>query len=248
MWAAKESPWSRRVKKQDNPAEKNGSDEQSDTSNIETRTDFFGRPPLLESEDAAKYDELLARVTETVRPSDWIEKIWIQDIVDLSWGVWRLRRLKMNLHIASIPDAIAKMLVRPGKPEFITDVEGESGIVFAGRIFPAEAQELAQKWAAKDPSAVEEVKRLLAAHGQSMDTVEVRALVLALDSIERIDRSIMNMEMRRNAALREIDRRRDHKAFAKNLQSAMREVKEAELMQSQPKAITSSDMGDKEAA
>jgi hypothetical protein len=236
------------VKKQDNPTEKNGFDEQSDTSNIEARIDFFGRPPLLESEDAAKYDELLARVTETVRPSDLIEEIWIQDIVDLSWEVWRLRRLKMNLHIASIPDAIAKMLVRPGKPEFITDVEGESGIVFVGRIFPTEAQELAQKWAAKDPSAAEEVKGLLAAHGQSMDTVEVRALVLALDSIERIDRSIMNMEMRRNAVLREIDRRRDHKAFAKNLQSAMREVKEAELMQSQPKTITSSDMGDKEAA
>jgi len=236
------------VKKQNNPTKKNGSDEQTVTSNIGTRIDFFGRPPLLESEDAAKYDELLARVTETVRPSDWIEEIWIKDIVYLSWEVWRLRRLKMNLHVASIPDAIAKMLVRPGKLELITDAEGEEGVAFVGRIDPPDAEALAQKWAAKDPSAVDEVKELLAAHGQTMDTVEVRALVLALDSIERIDRSIMNMEMRRNAVLREIDRRRDHKAFAKNLQSAMCEVKEAELIQSQPKAITSSDMGDKEAA
>jgi hypothetical protein len=233
--------------KQNNPTEKDGSNEQTATSNIETRINFFARPPLLESEDPKAYDRLLDRVSDAVRPSDWIEEIWVQDVVDLSWEVLRGRRFKINLLTASIPDVIAKILVRPGKFEYFTDQEGESGLRQVGHIDESDAKELAQKWAAKDPAALEEVNEMLAAKGQTMDTVEVRALVLALDSIETIDGLIMSAEIRRNAAFREINRHRDHKAFAKNLRDAIHEVDEAELIQSQPKAITS-DMKDKEAA
>jgi hypothetical protein len=235
------------VQKQNNPTKKNGSDEQTATSNIETRIDFFARPPLLESEDPKDYDRLLDRVSDAVRPSDWLEEIWVQDAVDLSWEVVRGRRFKINLLTASIPDAIAKILVRPGKLEHFTDEEGGSDFHEVGRIDEWDAKELAQKWAAKDPAALEEVNKMLAAKGQSMDTVEVRALVLVLDAIETIDRGIMSAEIRRNAALREINRHRDHKAFAKNLRDAIHAVDKAELIQSQPKAITS-DMKDKEAA
>ena len=67
---------------------------------------FAGPPPLTtaESERAAGYDDLLARVTETLQPSDVLEHIWIRDIVDLAWEVFRLRRIKVEHLSAEAPD------------------------------------------------------------------------------------------------------------------------------------------------
>jgi hypothetical protein len=43
----------------------------------------FGPPPLIEGEDSAAYDELLARVSTAVKPADILEDIWVRDFVDL---------------------------------------------------------------------------------------------------------------------------------------------------------------------
>src|SRR2546422_507270 len=71
-----------------------------------------GPPPLTaaERERAAGYDELLARVSETLQPSDVIEHIWIRDIVDLAWDVFRLRRFKVDLMAAASWEGMAKVL------------------------------------------------------------------------------------------------------------------------------------------
>jgi hypothetical protein len=55
---------------------------------------LFGPPPLIEGENAADYDELHARVFDAVRPTDFIVKIWIRDIVDGTWTIIRLRRIQ----------------------------------------------------------------------------------------------------------------------------------------------------------
>jgi hypothetical protein len=61
----------------------------------------FGLPPLLGSEKHTDYEELFAKISEAVKPADILEEIWICDIADLTWEVWRLRRLKANLIDAS---------------------------------------------------------------------------------------------------------------------------------------------------
>ncbi len=62
---------------------------------------FFGPPALIDGEDPAAYDELLARVSGAVKPSDILEEIWVRDVVDLVWGALRLRRLKADLIAAN---------------------------------------------------------------------------------------------------------------------------------------------------
>jgi hypothetical protein len=52
---------------------------------------------------------LLARVTETLKPADVLEHIWLRDIVDLSWEVFRLRRLKVELMSAAAWEGVAKV-------------------------------------------------------------------------------------------------------------------------------------------
>ena len=46
---------------------------------------FLAPPPLSEGEDAASYDDLLARISGTLKPADILEEIWVCDVVDLVW-------------------------------------------------------------------------------------------------------------------------------------------------------------------
>ena len=61
------------------------------------RLALFGPPPLLEGEDAAAYDQLLARICAVVKPVDIIDEMYIADVVSLEWEVLRWRRLKSSL-------------------------------------------------------------------------------------------------------------------------------------------------------
>jgi len=71
-----------------------------------------------------------------------------------------------------------------------------------------EAQELTQKYRGREPATVEFIDKLLAAAGRNFHSLTAQALAQELDCIERIDRLITNAENRRDASLREIDRRR----------------------------------------
>jgi hypothetical protein len=70
------------------------------------------------------------------------------------------------------------------------------------------AQELTQKYGRREPATVKFIDKLLAAAGESMGSLMIKALPEELDNIERIDRLITLAENRRDASLREIDRRR----------------------------------------
>src|SRR4051812_45279859 len=58
---------------------------------------FFGPPALVAVDDADAYRELLKQVTQTVQPADMFEQIWIRDVVDLTWEIFRWRRAKAKL-------------------------------------------------------------------------------------------------------------------------------------------------------
>jgi hypothetical protein len=75
-----------------------------------SRLAFLGPPPLIDGEDSNAYDELLARVSGAVKPSDIFEEIWVCDIVDLTWEVFRLRRLKASFLTVAMSDGVMKVL------------------------------------------------------------------------------------------------------------------------------------------
>ena len=110
------------------------------------------------------------------------------------------------------------------------------------------AKKLAHEWAAGNPSALKRVEELLASVGATMESVQGRALELALSSVEHIDRLIMSAEARRNAALREINRHRDRKAFARALRDKVRDIEDAEVNGVETKIIAPADTTEKNAA
>ena len=67
-------------------------------------------PPLIAGEAAAAYDDLLARLSGTLKPSDALEEIWVRDVVDLVWEAFRLRRLKAHLMRAGAYEGLAQVL------------------------------------------------------------------------------------------------------------------------------------------
>jgi len=55
---------------------------------------LFGPPPLLYGEDEAAYEEMVARISNALGPRDFIEEIWVQDLVNVAWNIGRLRRIQ----------------------------------------------------------------------------------------------------------------------------------------------------------
>jgi hypothetical protein len=168
---------------------------------------LFGPPAVFEPEYKAVYDELFSRVTAAVVPTDVFEEIWLRDIVDLSFEILQLRRLKTGLIAASQRSSLIGTL--------------------ACLMKDAKAEALAERYVARDAAAIAEVERALVAAGLSMASVTARSLVANLDSFERIERSIASAEARRNAALRELERHRS--AFAEVLRRAADEIVDGEF-------------------
>jgi hypothetical protein len=89
------------------------------------------------------------------------------------------------------------------------------------------AEELVQEYARREPNAVTLISELLAGAGVSMDFLVTDALAEQFDYIERIDRLTTVAEGRRNASLREIDRRRA--MLGETLRRTVHEVEEGEF-------------------
>ncbi|MBX9829785.1 MAG: hypothetical protein K2Y27_32930 [Xanthobacteraceae bacterium] len=178
-----------------------------DVTTASTRQPLPGHRPLFAGEDAAAYDSLLGRVSDVVKPADVLEEIWLQDVVELSWEVARLRRMKAEFLNSSAHRGLRKLL--------------------DGLLGWKESQDLTAQWAGKDPAAVKLVASSLAAAGMTMDTVMAQTLAASINEVERIDRLTAAAELRRNAVLREIA---DYRAvFAAHLRRATAEIEDAEF-------------------
>ncbi len=174
---------------------------------------FLGPPPLVEGEKEAAYDELLARISGALKPADILEDIWIRDVVDLTWDVFRLRRLKANMIAYCTNEGVAAAMQRLGSGNVV---------------------ELIRQWTAHDEGARQAVARTLASAGLTVETAGTRSLAFWIADLERIERMISSAEGRRHAALRELDRHRA--TLAQTLRRAVADVEDAEFKVITPEA------------
>jgi hypothetical protein len=169
--------------------------------------DYAGSPPLIAGESAGGYEALLARVTNALNPADALEEVWIRDIVDLVWEVFRLRRLRAGLMAAAAHEGLAELL--------------------GPLLRDCNVKALADGWAAREPKAVAQVEAALAGAGFTLDHVAARTFSLKLFDFERIDRMLTVAEQRRAAALRELDRHREE--FSQRLRRSLAPIEEDEF-------------------
>ncbi len=150
---------------------------------------FFGPPPLIAGEDRAQYEVMRDKISAALGPLDFLEEIWVNEIVNLVWETLRLRRLQAAfLHIAA----------RRRIYEFLKPL-----------LDPPSVRWLEKNWASREPDAVAVLDEALAANaGLTRDEVMAETLALKIDEVERIDRMVAGTEARRNIAPREIYRHR----------------------------------------
>ena len=76
------------------------------------------------------------------------------------------------------------------------------------------------------------MKQILTQAGFDEEAIAAQTLALHCDTFEKIDRMIMQTEVRRHAVLREIDRRRD--ALARRLREITAQVEDGEFTEIAP--------------
>jgi hypothetical protein len=89
------------------------------------------------------------------------------------------------------------------------------------------AEEMVQDYVRREPRAVKLIQNFLAEAGTSIDALMVEPLAKEIDYIERIDRLTTIAESRRNASLREIDRRRA--ALGESLRRSVQQIEDAKF-------------------
>jgi hypothetical protein len=108
----------------------------------------------------------------------FLEEIWVRDVADLSWEVFRLRQVKAKLWTSHVAAAIQ-----------CTSVCGQ-----------AQAKKLSRQW---ETGAIGRIDQL--ATGRTVESITADVFLVNGDYLERIDRMIIKAEACRNAALREIE-------------------------------------------
>jgi len=126
---------------------------------------LFGQPLVLHGEDAAAYQKLLARIREAKRPADFIDEVYIDDVISSQWDAMRLRRLKLGLIKACELKALEAFLEQnldydlysdyfaDDLAEALQDELGEEQADFA--------RSLARKCARNEPDALAELEKIL---------------------------------------------------------------------------------------
>lgn len=139
----------------------------------------------LNEDEADAYRQLSDRIFKLFNPKDPLEEMWVQDVVDHSWEVRRLRNIKQKLVESALYRGLEVVLMP-----------------LAGLI---EAPRLARGWQEKDPQMVDSVEILLKDSRVDMDMVRAETLALRIPEIERIDRCLHSAEIRRDKAVYDID-------------------------------------------
>jgi hypothetical protein len=177
-------------------------------SDVVDRVVGIAPAPLLPGEREADYVNVIARVVAVARPRDAIEEFLTRDVIDLTWEILRLRRMKVGLLRASMGSGIESVMRSLGYN-------------------PVSAGEIAASWAAGEKSAKNEVAGTLQKAQLTIEDVMAKTLEGEIDSFERFDRILASSEARRNNALREIDRHRA--ALGGTVRPVIDEVQDAEF-------------------
>ena len=194
-----------------------------------SRLPMLGPPLLLKGEDARAYNDLLARISGHLDPSDILEEIWVREIVDLSWENLRWRRDLARFLDAALPTVLEEIIRPLLQDQPAAPTRGKSftaQIRAAGEALVAE-QDLVRRWAQGDEEALKQVDDLLASVNLTMDHVAAKAAARELAKIEQFNRLIANTEWRRNATLREVERHRA--SLAQKLRREIGTIEEAEF-------------------
>ena len=167
----------------------------------------LGEPPLLEGEDRAAYETLSEQILGSVEPRDGIEFLWVRDVIDLTWEIQRLRRIK-SAYLGSCKPKGLRALLEPRVDDY------------------HERMALIHDCVLGNQEAEAELDLILSASKLTRDAITAESFAAKIDDFEKFERMIAQAETRRLNIIREVDRHRE--ALGRQLREAT-DVKDAEF-------------------
>jgi hypothetical protein len=155
--------------------------------------ELLGRPPLLINEDETLYWKTLDQMATLVRPRNFVEWIYVKGFVDRHWETGWHRSAKtglLNLGRKYAVAEIARKVIDNKRKDYLDQVH-----------------RLSTNWFV-DPKVKQEFRELLKLVGLTEDCIPAQALVTHADKYRILDNLDANATARRDAALRELERRR----------------------------------------
>jgi len=161
-------------------------------ADFDTLRDLLGKPALLKGERLEDYQALEASLMATLKPTDAQEYLWVRDIIELQWELLRMRQMKARFLSATASEGLKIILLDRG--------------VDHSKLHPTASQ-----WAKNVPQVIENVRQLFEEWGLDESDILAKTYMKHIADLERIERMIISVEGRRNAALRELEKHRETK-------------------------------------
>ena len=142
---------------------------------------------LLSTESRNEFEKLRDDVCAEIQPDGWIEQMFVDDVIALTWEILRVRRLKAGLINGALCTALEKLLnqILP-RENFETHLDRDRA-----------AKELAHRWFSDD-GVKATVAELLAAYRLDLATIEAQAYRECADALEGLDRLLTMLMARRD--------------------------------------------------
>jgi len=152
-------------------------------------------PPVLKSESASEQAEIFRELRKEIKPIGVIDRMHVADVASITFEILRLRRCQIGIvntrFRTALESIIAQLKRDPGK---VPNQDGSYGP-------PGEqARVLALEWFTRK-EAKKQVLELLSHFGLDESAIEAEAIRSCITDLERIERLIASLELRRTRAL-----------------------------------------------
>ena len=147
--------------------------------------ELYTESALLTGEDAAAYEALQKSVLKSLDPRNSLERAFTLEVVAKTWEILRLQRYRMEIVKAAYPKAVEAIMA--------SSYNGFDSIL-----------DVKTLWLERDPNTLAALKRHLKRQKLGQDHLHARAYVLQLDTLERIDLQIEQLEKSRSRTLKTI--------------------------------------------
>jgi len=178
---------------------------------------------LTSFEDFEAYEKLVLMIVEDVQPRGQIEWLWVKDVTDSTWDIFRARRAKAACLAMGRKDAIRALRKAYVGDRLMASIASlEDGEDEVNDIFMS--LEHGSEPKGYDGEGLHSFSIMLERFSLTENSLQDIAYNNNLTKMEAFDRLIDNATARRDSVLREVDRRRE---VGRRMRQAVQAVDEA---------------------
>jgi hypothetical protein len=163
--------------------------DQPENTMINQFEDLFGKPPLLEGEDAERYQRLLTAVIRDLKPKTVFECFDAKDQVDNIWEEARCKRSAAALTEGAFKEALDFYLG--------PIVRQSNGIPIA----------ISRQYFSTNSKEKKKADLFLAEHGVTIERIQAKAMEIVGGTLQMFDRMVNNRQSSRRMLRKDYERR-----------------------------------------